>query len=596
MTSYNINTSIDCPSSGQEYYGQDANYSINPMSFTKLDGSGNALPDSATSWVTVRDNVTGLIWENKTDDGTIHDMHNFYTWYDPTDSNPGTPGNGTDTKDFIDALNSAYFGGHSDWRLPTVKELGTIAKNQAYYGNPLIHTGYFPISVTRFWSRTNFASDTTYVWGITVSSGFGSGVSRWLDKYRGWAAIRAVRGASIDDAGYTDNGDNTVTDISTGLMWLKDVGSEKYWKVALTACERLNLGGYTDWRLPTIKELRSLVDYSQHSSAINTTYFPFNGKSGAFWSSTCNTGNTTLLLEFNYGTEDFNYRDHGGNIRCVRGGQAASSVLLVSPASRDVAKDAGTTTFSVSNTGTGTMPWTAAVTSGGSWLSITSGGSGTDTGTINCSFTSNTSIQARTATIRVTATGATDSPVDVTVTQAGNTQPVLSVSPATQSVTKDIGTTSFGVSNTGTGTMPWTAAATSGGSWLSITSGVSGTDTGTINCSFTSNTSTQARTATIRVTATGATGSPVDVTVTQAGNTQPVLSVSPATRNVAKDIGTTSFSVFNTGTGTMPWTAVVTSGGSWLSITSGAAVRIPERSIAVSQRTPAPQFDLLPSG
>ncbi len=53
------------PLPGQALYGQDANYSINPMSYTKLDGSGNNLLDSATSWAMVRDNVTGLIWEVK---------------------------------------------------------------------------------------------------------------------------------------------------------------------------------------------------------------------------------------------------------------------------------------------------------------------------------------------------------------------------------------------------------------------------------------------------------------------------------------------------------------------------------------------------
>jgi len=93
--------------------------------------------------------------------------------------------------------------------------------------------------------------------------------------------------------------------------------------------------------------------------------------------------------------------------------------LVISTTSRSVSKEAGTTTFGVSNTGTGTMPWTAAVTSGGTWLSITYGASGTDTGTITCSFTSNTGASVRTATIRITASGATCSPVDVTVTQAG---------------------------------------------------------------------------------------------------------------------------------------------------------------------------------
>jgi hypothetical protein len=103
-------------------------------------------------------------------------------------------------------------------------------------------------------------------------------------------------------------------------------------------------------------------------------------------------------------------------------------------------------------------------------------------------------------------------------------QTVLSVSPANQSVTKDAGTTTFSVSNTGTGTMPWTAAVTTGGSWLSITSGASGSNAGTIACSFTANTDTSPRTGTIRVTASGATGSPKDVTVTQASSAKQVIS------------------------------------------------------------------------
>jgi hypothetical protein len=103
-------------------------------------------------------------------------------------------------------------------------------------------------------------------------------------------------------------------------------------------------------------------------------------------------------------------------------------------------------------------------------------------------------------------------PVDGNITPSPTPVPVLSVTPSSKAVSKDAGITAFSVSNTGTGDMLWTAAVTSGDSWLEISSGVSGTNSGTINCSFTANISTSSRTATIRVTATG---SPVDVTVKQ---------------------------------------------------------------------------------
>lgn len=96
----------------------------------------------------------------------------------------------------------------------------------------------------------------------------------------------------------------------------------------------------------------------------------------------------------------------------------SNPILSLTPVSRNVTKEAGATTFNVSNTGIGTLSWTAAVTSGDSWLSITSGNSGTNAGTIACTFLANTDISPRTGTVRITAPDATGSPKDVTVTQA----------------------------------------------------------------------------------------------------------------------------------------------------------------------------------
>ena len=447
---------ITCPSPGQALYGQDANYSIYPMSFTKLDGSGNALLDSAASWVMVKDNVTGLVWEmknnkdGKPDYSNPHDADNIYTWYDSNPAtnggDPGTPGAGTCTEDFIKALNDANYGGNNDWRLPTIKELGYIVNYSIPSPGPTIDTGYFPnTAASWYWSSTTFANYTNIAWRVYFSDSHGY-VSYRAKSVGGCA--RAVRGgqsellgdlvvgsfdaadsipikdATASTGGYTDNGDGTATDTSTGLTWQQASSSNCLtWEQALAYCEGLNIGGSADWRLPTIKELRSLVDYNRYIPAINTTYFPSTFESW-YWSSTTTAFNTDGAwgVDFDSGNDSSNYRkDSEGYARAVRGGHPRPPdhpVISVSPASRAVAKDAGATTFSVSNTGVGTMPWVATVTSGDSWLLISSGGAiGTDFGTITCSFTANTSSSARTATIRVTATGAAGSPVDVTVTQ-----------------------------------------------------------------------------------------------------------------------------------------------------------------------------------
>jgi hypothetical protein len=61
---------------------------------------------------------------------------------------------------------------------------------------------------------------------------------------------------------YLDNGDGTITDLNTGLMWQKDPGGKKTYQEAVDKTFSFSLAGYTDWRLPTIKELYSLIDFS----------------------------------------------------------------------------------------------------------------------------------------------------------------------------------------------------------------------------------------------------------------------------------------------------------------------------------------------
>ncbi len=329
-----------CPSPGQDFYGQDGNYLINPPSYTKLDSAGNSLPDAATSWVMVRDNVTGLIWEVKQNKDSVknyadpHDADNTYTWYD---SNPetnsgyaGTPGDGTDTEDFITQLNSANFGGYSDWRLPTIKELASLANLGRY--SPAADISYFPNTISSYyWSSTTYVDSTYCAWFMNFSYGcdiYSYDICKFYRCY-----VRAVRNGQVRSFdNLIINNDGTVTDTRTGLMWQKTTGGTITWKESLSYCESLTLAGYSDWRLPIREELRSLADYERYNPAIDTSVFP-DAVSSFYWSST----NCELDLNFYHGNgcDDYTlFKPDVRDVRAVRGGQVRllGHLIISSPA------------------------------------------------------------------------------------------------------------------------------------------------------------------------------------------------------------------------------------------------------------------------
>ncbi|MBV5309872.1 DUF1566 domain-containing protein, partial [Chromatium okenii] len=198
--------------------------------------------------------------------------------------------------------------------------------------NPAIDIDYFPNTLggvsTFFWSGSPRVSHAN-PWELASYSG----ETNTLHNTTEAGSVRLVRGGQSIDT-FVDNGDGTVTQSNTGLMWAKcakgltgtDCGTgtaiTEDWATVLTVASDTTLAGYDDWRLPNAKELQSLVDYGQTSPSINFSYFP-NTPSNHFWSSSTLAQNASfaLGLYFGYGANLNSGKNSLYHVRFVRGGQ-----------------------------------------------------------------------------------------------------------------------------------------------------------------------------------------------------------------------------------------------------------------------------------
>ncbi|PMJ99558.1 hypothetical protein BCU12_03590 [Vibrio sp. 10N.261.55.A7] len=266
------NKSSKSCSSGSSLKGQDANYQGNQPSYSN-NGDG-----------TVSDNVTRLMWTQTTD----------------TDGNGIIDAN--DKLSYDDALSyvsSLTTGGFTDWRLPTIKELYSLVLfdgqdpsglNSSGKVNliPFIDGRYFAINAgdtkagerlidSQFVSSTRYVSTTMNkdetVFGVNFIDGRIKGYG--IESPRGGKKtfyVLAVRGHS--DYGvntFSDNKDGTITDSATSLVWQQSDSQQSMdFPNALEYCESLTLAVSSDWRLPNVKELQSIVDYSRSPATTNS--------------------------------------------------------------------------------------------------------------------------------------------------------------------------------------------------------------------------------------------------------------------------------------------------------------------------------------
>ena len=267
------------PDTGQLFdatsvFGEDSDYILNPPAF--LDpGDG-----------TVTDTVTGLMWQ-KVDSGES-------TW-----------------ENAMSGATKLNLAGYTDWRLPTAQEALSILNHNL---NPALDSAFFvnnPASTPGyFWSSDTYYGDSSKVWVSNTGGGLGPHPKASTLSAGGTARVHAryVRGKAPSIAhNYSNNNDGTVTDLDTGLMWMQAPSSALNWTAALNYAEGLEWAGYSDWRLPNVKELQSLVDITRAkamnattSPCINTFLFP-QVTATAYWSSTsvkAQTPSEAWVVEF----------------------------------------------------------------------------------------------------------------------------------------------------------------------------------------------------------------------------------------------------------------------------------------------------------
>lgn len=230
---YDATASMECPAAGAAFYGQDATYDRAPLTFTSFSGITS---DSLSRY-----------------------------W-----SAPGTARTYSDAAAYCAGLTTMSM----TWRLPSLTELSQIV--DASLTSPAVNTSNFTgMQSAVYWASD--ASGATDAWGVDFTRGATSTLAKTS------TANTICTTATMEyDGSLAAYSDGAVANTKTKTMWQKADGGPANWQTALNACEQSNVGGYTDWRLPTKNEIQSMIEASSASLWASA----FTSRTGAYWSST----------------------------------------------------------------------------------------------------------------------------------------------------------------------------------------------------------------------------------------------------------------------------------------------------------------------
>ena len=286
-------TMLRLPDTGQsgnytQTFGEDSDYTGFAPFFLK-NGNG-----------TVTDTVTGLMWQQK--DGGEMSVENAQVYCD-----------------------TLSLGGFTDWRLPNAHESFSILNHQVT--NPAQDGSVFIANGAEYWwTSSRQVNDANKVWVTNSGGGIGNHpktetISAGGSKRFQVRAVRDLLPLTLVPSHFTDNGDSTITDHLTGLVWQKvPFPDSMSWEQALGYAENLSLAGHSDWRLPNIRELQSINEENRFNPSVNPAYFGSIGVK-KYWSSTSlpNQTSKAWYLDTRFGITTYNFKIQQCNLICVRG-------------------------------------------------------------------------------------------------------------------------------------------------------------------------------------------------------------------------------------------------------------------------------------
>jgi len=289
-----LGASITCPAPG-DALAQDGSY--NAASQQSFTASGTTSP-------VVKDNVTNLTWQK---------AKNTSGWLSTTQATA------------ICTTTIGSYNGLTGWRLPTMLELMFLEDHQeaTFHMDPT-----FTQTTTWLWSSTLNPNNNAETYDIHFDTGVGRAVPNGDgDK------VLCVTGTGLTLASFTANkggaAADTVTDNTSNLMWDQRETTTKTWEQALSYCEALSHAGFSDWRLPNVNELATLIDFTSTALVNKSTGAGFpNTLAAPYWSSTSRIFSPTnsWTINFNPATQSkpsgnligFQLKTSTQSVRCVR--------------------------------------------------------------------------------------------------------------------------------------------------------------------------------------------------------------------------------------------------------------------------------------